>query len=261
MNNFFQVEPIGYFHSHASEKYALPRQPLPQVDNDGKIILSPHRHFEQALEGLEGFDRIWVIFLFHQNQKWKPKVMPPRGHQTRGVFATRSPHRPNFIGLSGVELIKIEGLHLYIKNHDLLDGTPILDVKPYVNYTDSLVAHRQGWLENLEEEKEYAVEWTARADQLKKYLQEAGVNLENALTLRFRTHPFPYPNNRIKHKENHTYELAYKTWRILYRIEKESVIVEDIYSGYDKATLEGVKPSQWDDVPLHQSYSVTFHRV
>ena len=133
----FSCEPIGYFHSNAQERYNLPSQPGVLDGSEGKIILNPHCHFEQALEDLKGFDRIWVVFWFHRNESWKPKVLPPRGGIKRGLFATRSPHRPNPIGISCLELKEIHGLELIVKNHDLLDGTPILDIKPYLVYADS----------------------------------------------------------------------------------------------------------------------------
>ncbi len=145
----YEINPIGYFYSQHREKSDVPRQPSVNVPNEGVIILNPHSGFEQALEGLEEFDRIWVLFRFHQNQQWKPKVLPPRGMSKQGVFATRSPHRPNFIGLSCVQLKQIEGLKVYIRYHDLLDQTPILDLKPYLNYADSFHSERQGWIEQL----------------------------------------------------------------------------------------------------------------
>ena len=143
----FTFDPIGYFQSSAHSPYELPRQAGLVPANQGIIQLNERCQFEQALEGLEGFDLIWVVFRLHRSALWKPKVLPPRGRKKQGVFATRSPHRPNFIGMSCVKLESIHGLSLMISGHDLLDGTPILDIKPYLNYADSLVSTRQGWLE------------------------------------------------------------------------------------------------------------------
>jgi hypothetical protein len=89
-----------------------------------------------------------VVFWFHQNKGWRPKVLPPRSTSGRkGVFATRAPYRPNPIGLSALKLEKIEGLILHVSDVDMLDGTPVLDIKPYVPYTDAQPAARSGWLE------------------------------------------------------------------------------------------------------------------
>lgn len=105
---------------------------------------------EQVLQDLRGFERIWLIFGFHLSQGWKKTVKPPRGGPKRGVLATRSPHRPNAIGLSAVELLQIEGRTLYLRGVDLLDGTPVLDIKPYVPYADAFPDARAGWIDELD---------------------------------------------------------------------------------------------------------------
>lgn len=257
----FQAEPIGVFHSIHQEKYVVPHQPLQDLANEGVIILKPHQEFEQALEGLEEFDRIWVIFWFHLNQHWKPKVMPPRGLKKRGVFATRSPHRPNFIGLSCVELRSIKGLKLFIAHHDLIDGTPILDIKPYLNYADSHLAKNQGWLEHLKEEVPFEIHWTQLAQEQADYLKEfAQIDIHPIVHMRLKINPYPYPNKRIKAKEDHLYELAYKSWRILYQVEScsNSLQILKVSSGYDIETLEGRKNSRWPDVAIHLAFNRQF---
>jgi tRNA-Thr(GGU) m(6)t(6)A37 methyltransferase TsaA len=106
---------------------------------------------ERAVRDLEGFDRLWLIFAFHLSEGWKSSVKPPRGGPKRGVLATRSPHRPNGIGLSAVELVGIEGRTLHLRGVDLLDGTPVLDIKPYVPYADAFPDARAGWIDALDE--------------------------------------------------------------------------------------------------------------
>ncbi|MDD2499707.1 MAG: tRNA (N6-threonylcarbamoyladenosine(37)-N6)-methyltransferase TrmO [Geobacter sp.] len=105
---------------------------------------------EQVLQDLDGFERIWLIFAFHQSEGWRSSVKPPRGGPKRGVLATRSPHRPNAIGLSAVELVGIEGRTLHLRGVDLLDGTPVLDIKPYVPYADAFPAAKAGWIDELD---------------------------------------------------------------------------------------------------------------
>lgn len=105
---------------------------------------------EQVLQDLQGFERIWLIFAFHASDGWKNTVKPPRGGPKRGVLATRSPHRPNAIGLSAVELLKIEGRTLQLRGVDLLDGTPVLDIKPYVPYADAFPGAQAGWIDELD---------------------------------------------------------------------------------------------------------------
>jgi tRNA-Thr(GGU) m(6)t(6)A37 methyltransferase TsaA len=106
----------------------------------------------EALRDLEGFQRIWVVFAFHRSEGWKPLVRPPRGRAKRGVFATRSPHRPNAIGLSCVELVGVEGRRLTLRGVDLLDGTPVLDIKPYVPYADAFPEAGAGWIDQVDAE-------------------------------------------------------------------------------------------------------------
>lgn len=103
-----------------------------------------------AFRDLQGFERIWLIFAFHRSQGWKAEVKPPRRGGKRSVLATRSPHRPNAIGLSAVELLGIEGHALRVRGLDLLDGTPILDIKPYVPYADSFPGSRAGWIDDID---------------------------------------------------------------------------------------------------------------
>lgn len=108
---------------------------------------------EQVIQDLRGFERLWLIFAFHLSEGWKNMVKPPRGGPKRGVLATRSPHRPNGIGLSAVELVAIEGRTLQLRGVDLLDGTPILDIKPYVPYADAFPNARAGWIDELDAEQ------------------------------------------------------------------------------------------------------------
>ena len=149
--------PIGKVVSPYRERYGTPRQ---AVVSDGTmsgalevatIELNPQLLSPDALEGLEGFDYVWVVALLHLNQHWNPTVVPPRGPKVRrGVFATRAPHRPNPIGLSAVRLERIEGHTLHVRGIDLLDGTPVLDIKPYVPYCDAFPDARSGWLDGLD---------------------------------------------------------------------------------------------------------------
>jgi tRNA-Thr(GGU) m(6)t(6)A37 methyltransferase TsaA len=127
------LQPIGVVHSAIRSKAEAARQPAAAMEATARIELHPGRNFEHALEDLEGWERIWVLFWFHLNDSWRPKVLPPRSASGRkGVFATRSPYRPNPLGLSAVRLDRIEGLTLFIRDVDLVDGTPVLDIKPYI---------------------------------------------------------------------------------------------------------------------------------
>lgn len=248
--------PIGVFHSFATERYQVARQPGLEKKTFGTISLFRNFNFEQALDDLEGFERIWVIFQFHRNAHWRPKVLPPRGGQKRGVFATRSPHRPNPIGLSSVELIAIDGLDIMIGSHDLLDQTPILDIKPYVPAIDSFPMARAGWTDTLPPEKKYTLTWLPLAKEQAAYISSKnGPDLEALLHCRLTVAPEPYPGRRIKSIQEGFWELSFKTWRLHYLIEKENeqVIVTTILSGYLKEELQKSEDT-WRDKELHRSF-------
>ncbi|MGB1013854.1 MAG: tRNA (N6-threonylcarbamoyladenosine(37)-N6)-methyltransferase TrmO [Nannocystaceae bacterium] len=150
------LRPIGVVHSPYTERFGTPRQPpiTQQVLGDeakpGFIELHPGHNYDQALRDLDGFERIWVVFVFHLNHGWNPMVRPPRGPgHKQGLFATRAPHRPNPIGLSCLELDRIEGRSVYVRGLDILDKTPVLDIKPYIPYADAFPQARAGWLTGL----------------------------------------------------------------------------------------------------------------
>lgn len=142
----YPLQPIGVIHSAFDEKFGIPRQPGLARSITARVELFPPFGCEQAVRGLEKASHVWLIFVFSAtaDQGWKPTVRPPRlgGNKKLGVFASRSPFRPNPIGLSPVELlaIHVEGdqVQLEVRGADLLDGTPILDIKPYLPYADSL---------------------------------------------------------------------------------------------------------------------------
>jgi len=143
-----EMQSIGVVYSPFQERFAAPRQPALGDAVPARIELNGGMNFEQALKDLDSFSHLWVIYWMHLNQGWNPTVMPPRGPKVRrGLFSTRAPHRPNSIGLSAVRLNRIEGRTLYIETHDMLDGTPVLDIKPYIPYADSFPDAKSGWLE------------------------------------------------------------------------------------------------------------------
>lgn len=138
----YAVAPVGFVRSCFKEKFAIPRQPQLAPAARGVLELVAPFDQPQAIEGLEQVSHVWLLFVFHQALETQPrlKVRPPRlgGNQSLGVFATRSTHRPNGIGQSVVKLDRVEPGRLYLSGIDLLDGTPVLDIKPYVPYADCL---------------------------------------------------------------------------------------------------------------------------
>jgi len=143
-----EMQAIGVVRSPFQERFAAPRQPELGEAVAASIELNAGMNFEQALADLDGFSHLWVLYWMHLNQGWNPTVMPPRGPKVRrGLFSTRAPHRPNSIGLSAVRLDRIEGRMLHIETHDMLDGTPVLDIKPYLPFADAFPDAVPGWLD------------------------------------------------------------------------------------------------------------------
>lgn len=146
MSQEFSMKVIARIHSDFSTKFGVPRQSGLVDELEATIIFEPEYRNPDALRGLDGFSHLWLVWVFDQavRKDWSPTVRPPRlgGNQRMGVFATRSPFRPNPIALSSVKLAGIEqtaehGTVLKIRGADLMDGTPILDIKPYIPYADS----------------------------------------------------------------------------------------------------------------------------
>jgi tRNA-Thr(GGU) m(6)t(6)A37 methyltransferase TsaA len=139
------VKPIGRIHTPFAEPAGGPIQPAYARGAEGRVILDGP--FAEALGDIEGFERIWLIYLMHRAAPFRPRVVPFRDTRERGLFATRAPCRPNPIGLSAVRLLGRDGNVLRVADVDMLDGTPLIDIKPYVPEFDSHPASRAGWLE------------------------------------------------------------------------------------------------------------------
>jgi tRNA-Thr(GGU) m(6)t(6)A37 methyltransferase TsaA len=140
-------EPIGRIQSPYADKFGIPRQPGLVRSAEARLVLAPPFAREEAFAGIQGFSHVWLIFVFHDDcldAGWHPTVRPPRlgGRGRVGVFASRAPYRPNPIGISAVEQLGLErdggDLCLRVRGADLLDGTPVLDIKPYVPYADAI---------------------------------------------------------------------------------------------------------------------------
>ena len=151
------IQPIATIHTEFPEKFGIPRQSGLAANLQARIVFEPMFRNPDALRGLEGFSHLWLIWEFSANRggrQWQPTVRPPRlgGNQHMGVFATRSPFRPNPLGLSCVELERVDwdapdGPVLIVRGADLMDGTPIYDIKPYVAYADAHPEARSGFVD------------------------------------------------------------------------------------------------------------------
>ena len=172
------IQPIAYYHSQLTTKFGVPRQSGLVPELVGRIVFEPEYAIADALRGIEGFDYLWLIWEFSLNGKregeWSPLVRPPLlgGNEYMGVFATRSPFRPNALGLSSVRLLGVEesgdGLALVVAGADLVDGTPVYDIKPYVEYADSHTGVRSGFVD----EKRWRTVEVVFPDDLRRFFSD-----------------------------------------------------------------------------------------
>jgi tRNA-Thr(GGU) m(6)t(6)A37 methyltransferase TsaA len=254
------LTPIGTFHGGFTDKSDAPRQPRSAEGVPGRIELTAGRGFEDALSDLLGWDYIWVIFVFDRNPGWRPKVLPPRSATKRGVFATRSPHRPNPIGLSAMRLEGIDGLTLHVSDVDLLDGTPVLDIKPYVAWTDAIPDARSGWLEADAVEgarpqdpgPRWEVDFGEQAEAQLSWLEGRGVPLRDRIATALEAGPHPHAYRRIK-RFGQDYRLGVGAFRAWFRVEGSRVRVVRIESG-EKAA----RSRAGEDPELHAAFRAMF---
>ena len=153
------IKPVAYYRGPFGSKFGIPRQSALAPAVEGRIVFTDTYRVKEALRGLEGFERLWLVWGFSANKPakgdWQPTVRPPRlgGNAAMGVWATRSPYRPNPLGLSCVELVKLDGMDLVVRGADLMDGTPIYDIKPYIPYADAYPEARSGFVNGAPEAK------------------------------------------------------------------------------------------------------------
>lgn len=155
-----EIKPIAKIYTQFPAKFGIPRQ-SGLADTVAKIVFEPEYRAEEALRGIDGYSHLWLIWEFTEakSEKWSPTVRPPRlgGNTRMGVFATRSPYRPNSLGLSLVELLSVEktpgeGSVLIVKGADILDGTPVYDIKPYLPYVEAHPEARGGFAAQVTED-------------------------------------------------------------------------------------------------------------
>ena len=217
---------IARIYTEFDEKFGIPRQSGLVAQTVGKIVFKPEYRNPEALRGIEGYSHLWLIWQFSEavRDTWSPTVRPPRlgGNKRMGVFATRSPYRPNPIGLSSVKLLEVkhtdnEGTVLYVGGADLLSGTPIYDVKPYLAFTDSHPDAIGGFADNV---KEYEIEVEILENVRKQLTPEE----EKKLTALLSQDPRP----SYKSEDEKIYGMKLGGKEIKFKYENYKVIVTEI---------------------------------
>lgn len=250
---------IAYAHNGHSDKFGIPRQSREESPILTRIVFEPEYQVQEALRGIEGFSHLWLIWGFDQGERlkekgerseWSPTVRPPRlgGNTRMGVFATRSPFRPNPIGLSSVRLIKVESreskegrqLSLLVSGADVMDGTPIYDIKPYLSFSDSHPEAVNGF---AEEHKGYRLEVTGyRERKVESPPRRRPLLPLIGRTLRVTGYGDAMPESVWRDIEyilrqdprpayqddpQREYKMDYNGWRVTFRVEKGIIFVKN----------------------------------
>lgn len=224
-NHELSVKPIAYIETDFKEKFGIPRQSGRVEALKGRIVFLPEYRNPDALRGLEGFSHIWLIFDFSlsHRENWSPTVRPPRlgGNEKIGVFASRSPFRPNPLGLSLVKLDGIEknegqGCVINVSGVDLLDGTPIYDIKPYLPYADCRPESVGGYAESL---KDYALEVVFPEELLNKLPSEK----REAVTACLADDPRP-----AYQSDNRVYNMRFGDFDIRFKVDDVVLTVTQV---------------------------------
>jgi tRNA-Thr(GGU) m(6)t(6)A37 methyltransferase TsaA len=260
----YELRPIGVIRSPFSERMSAPRQSTVggAADIEAHIELLPGQGYEHALEGLERWDYLWVIYVFHKNVEqergWRPKVLPPRSDDKLGVFATRSPHRPNPLGLSATRLERIDGLVVHVRGLDALDGSPVLDLKPYVAYADAHSDAGAGWLAPPDPVSPWRITFDDAAREADAWLSARGVPLRSAIEAALALGPRPQPYRRIRENRpsgGPAMTLALKEWRVDFDVDvgARTLAVRRIRTGYRARDL-----AIDERLELHRSFAALF---
>lgn len=217
---------IAKIQTDMSDKFGIPRQSGIVKELTGKIIFEPEFRVKEVLNGIEEFSHLWLLWEFSENKRdnWSPTVRPPRlgGEKRKGVFATRSPFRPNPIGMSCVKLERVEytkalGPIIYVSGVDLMNGTPIYDIKPYITYTDCVPDAVQGF---AEEYKNYAL----NVDFPQELLDRIPKDKQSALIGILRHDPRPAYQNT----PDRIYGVRYMNFDVHFKVKNDTLTVTNI---------------------------------
>ncbi len=227
-----ELQVIARAHNGFHDKFGIPRQPATDSTIETRIVFEPEFRVQEALRGIEDYSHLWLIWGFDKavrsnaDASWSPTVRPPRlgGNRRMGVFATRSPFRPNGLGLSCVRLIRTEptpneGIRLVVAGADLLDGTPIYDIKPYLSYSDSHPDARNGFGEATKDYR-LAVEIDAG---LLHAATAAGCPWQAIEELLSQD-----PRPAYQHDSERIYRLDYADWNVSFSVSEQGVIVRSL---------------------------------
>ena len=221
-----QLKVIAYAHNGHTDKFGIPRQSREESPIETRIVFEPEYRVPETLRGIEGYSHLWLIWGFNTGERlkvkgerdeWSPTVRPPRlgGNKRMGVFATRSPFRPNPLGLSSVRLLRMEDGDLIVSGADVLDGTPIYDIKPYLSFSDSHEDAQNGF---AEETKGYQL--SVVSSQSSEIPDEIRRDIEYILS--------QDPRPGYQDDPDREYKLDYAGWNVTFVVQNGVVIVKNV---------------------------------
>lgn len=237
-------KPIGHVRTGKHLKHAARHQPDEAAEERNLIELEHVPGYAEALHDLIGFERIWLVWWFHLNDRWRSKILPPYGPGRRlGLFSTRAPHRPNPIGITPVRLLGVDKYTLEIGPCDLVDGTPILDIKPYLPAYDSFPESATGWWgEHAKEEAargptKVVVDPLARA-QLDWLRTEWEVEFEGRMAEILARDPRPHRTRRIRNRRGGGFDIACGAWRAVFDLADGVATVTSVEPAFPPTFLK-----------------------
>lgn len=261
----FTFSAVGTIQSSAKYHYEAPRQSVYAAT--GAFLLWNDQAYRAAAEDLEGFDRIWLVWVFNQNKhtNWRTKVRVPipAERDMYSVFATRSPYRPNPIGISAVELLEITPQGLKLGACDLLDGTAVLDVKPYIPEVDAFPHAKAGWRDRIDKNV-YNILWQPSAAAKADFIVQYGkLDLKNLAAVQLTSRPTDQSRKRLEFiQQDNEWILHCRTWKIHFAIDENAlqISVRNISSNYSADDLQPGAVDKYLDKDLHRAFITQFEQ-
>ncbi len=262
-NNIFTFHSIGFIQSSQQYQYEAPRQAVYAAS--GAFLCWSDPAYQACAEDLTGFDRIWLVWVFDRNKStaWhsKVRVPVPAERDRYSVFATRSPHRPNPIGISAVELKEVTPTGLRLGACDLLDGTAVLDVKPYIPEVDSFPGSHAGWRENVEKTP-WQLVWSEKAAIQAGFIADAsGLDLKNFCHVQLSFRPTDATRKRLVfNEEMQMFQLHCRTWKIFFSLNEDTqlISIHGIAGNYTPDELLPGAADKYGDKELHRQFRERF---
>jgi tRNA-Thr(GGU) m(6)t(6)A37 methyltransferase TsaA len=256
------LKPIGFIRNGKSLKFNARHQPDESQPETNIIEIVKGDKYQKALFDLEGFDRIWLIWWFHRNEDWRPQVLPPRGPaKRRGVFSTRSPHRPNPIGITPVQLISIKKNIVTIGPCDLVEGTPIFDIKPYIASYDSFPESKTGWLADIEKNEntqpDFIIIYSALAEEHIQWLRKNWrIDFTERLQEILSRDPSPHRTRRIRSRHGNLFDIGCGAWYAVFSVKEKTITILSIKPSFPLKFLTDPERPEIPDKEAQLSFRV-----